>query len=220
VERDCSLAVESSDVSGVTIHQVTDLAAGPVHRAPAARERVQDDFTVRGEEHEVFAGMAVAVGEQLHTRRGFPDVRGPSGVGVPTPRRDEVFNGTTLLNPDGTVRWSIYRLHPDIVSVKRMLPGGKDRQVFFAVESNIHAGAYLVDARSGKIIWKVNREDDAVVVRVRSSDSWNKPLHPRDSSAKDVRRGRWRTHFALRSSPGHARCCLAEPRSHRHMTSV
>ena len=74
--------------------------------------------------------------------------------------RDEVFNGTTLLNPDGSVRWSIYRLHPDIVAVKRFLPGVKDRQVYFAVESGMHAGAYLVDARSGKIIWKVNREDD------------------------------------------------------------
>ena len=30
--------------------------------------------------------------------------------------RDEVFDGTTLLNPDGTVRWSIYREHPDIVA--------------------------------------------------------------------------------------------------------
>lgn len=74
--------------------------------------------------------------------------------------RDEVFNGTTLLNPDGTVRWSIYRLHPDIVAVKRFLPGTRDRQVYFAVESSTHAGAYLVDAKSGKVIWKVNREDD------------------------------------------------------------
>jgi rhamnogalacturonan endolyase len=74
--------------------------------------------------------------------------------------RDEVFDGTTLLNPNGTVRWSIYREHPDIVSIKRILPGTKDRQVYYAVESSVHAGAYLVDAKSGKIIWKVNREDD------------------------------------------------------------
>lgn len=74
--------------------------------------------------------------------------------------RDEVFDGTTVLNPDGTVRWSIYREHPDIVAIKHILPGTKDRQVFYAVESNPHAGAYLVDAKSGKIIWKVNREDD------------------------------------------------------------
>jgi rhamnogalacturonan endolyase len=74
--------------------------------------------------------------------------------------RDEVFDGTTLLNPDGTVRWSIYREHPDIVSIKHILPGAKDRQVFYAVESSVHAGAYLVDAKTGKIQWKVNREDD------------------------------------------------------------
>jgi rhamnogalacturonan endolyase len=74
--------------------------------------------------------------------------------------RDEVFNGTTLLNPDGTLRWSIYREHPDIVAIKHILPGSKDRQVYYAVESSVHAGAYVVDARTGKIIWKVNREDD------------------------------------------------------------
>jgi hypothetical protein len=74
--------------------------------------------------------------------------------------RDEVFNGTTVLNPDGTVRWSIYREHPDIVAVKHILTGSKDRQVYYAVESGVHAGAYLVDARTGKIIWKLNREDD------------------------------------------------------------
>jgi rhamnogalacturonan endolyase len=74
--------------------------------------------------------------------------------------RDEVFAGSTLLNPDGTVRWAIYRLHPDIIDVKRFLPGVKDRQVYFAIESPMHAGAYLVDAKTGKIVWKVNREDD------------------------------------------------------------
>jgi rhamnogalacturonan endolyase len=74
--------------------------------------------------------------------------------------KDEVFDGTTLLNPDGTMRWSIYREHPDIVAIKRILPGSKDRQVYFAVESSVHAGAYVVDAKTGKIHWKVNREDD------------------------------------------------------------
>lgn len=74
--------------------------------------------------------------------------------------RDEVFNGTMLLNPDGTVRWALYRQHPDIVAVKHILPDSKDRQVFYAVESNTHAGPYVVDAKTGKIIWKINREDD------------------------------------------------------------
>jgi rhamnogalacturonan endolyase len=74
--------------------------------------------------------------------------------------KDEVFDGTTLLNPNGTMRWSIYREHPDIVAIKKILPGAKERQVYYAVESSVHAGAYLVDAKTGKIIWKVNREDD------------------------------------------------------------
>ncbi len=83
------------------------------------------------------------------------DIADVDGDGI-----DEVFNGTTLLNADGTMRWSIYREHPDIVAVKHILPGTKDRQVYYAVESSVHAGAYVVDAKTGKIIWKVNREDD------------------------------------------------------------
>lgn len=74
--------------------------------------------------------------------------------------RDEVFDGTTLLNHDGSVRWSLYRLHPDIVAIKHIL-GNQTRQVYFAVESNTHAGAYVVDAATGKLHWKLNREDDS-----------------------------------------------------------
>ena len=74
--------------------------------------------------------------------------------------KDEVFDGTTVLNGDGTMRWSIYREHPDIVAIKHVLPNSKKRQVFYAVESSVHAGAYVVDADTGKIIWKSNREDD------------------------------------------------------------
>jgi|YNPMSStandDraft_1061717.scaffolds.fasta_scaffold05495_6 rhamnogalacturonan endolyase len=74
--------------------------------------------------------------------------------------RDEVFNGTMLLNPDGRLRWALYRGHPDIVAVARILPATKTRQVYYVVESSIHAGAYLVDASSGQVLWKVNREDD------------------------------------------------------------
>lgn len=84
------------------------------------------------------------------------DVADVDGDGI-----DEVFDGTTLLGADGNMRWSIYRGHPDIVAIKRILPDRKDRQVFYAVESHVHAGAYLVDAETGKVIWKVNREDDA-----------------------------------------------------------
>jgi rhamnogalacturonan endolyase len=74
--------------------------------------------------------------------------------------RDEVFNGTMVLNPDGRLRWALYRAHPDIVAVNRILPGAKTRQVYYVVESNVHAGVYLVDASTGKVLWKVNREDD------------------------------------------------------------
>jgi len=74
--------------------------------------------------------------------------------------RDEVFNGTMLLNPDGSLRWALYRGHPDIVAVKHILPGLKTRQVYYVVETSTHAGVYLVDASTGKLLWKVNREDD------------------------------------------------------------
>jgi rhamnogalacturonan endolyase len=80
--------------------------------------------------------------------------------------KDEVLNGTTALNGDGTMRWSIYREHPDIVAVKNILPGRKGRQVYYGVETGVHAGMYVVDAASGKIIWKINREDDPRWVHV------------------------------------------------------
>ncbi len=74
--------------------------------------------------------------------------------------RQEVVYGTTCLNWDGTLRWSIYRQHPDIISVQDYLPDNPGLEVFYLVESSIHAGAYLVDADSGKVLWKNNREDD------------------------------------------------------------
>jgi rhamnogalacturonan endolyase len=74
--------------------------------------------------------------------------------------RQEVFDGTTCLNHDGTVRWSIYRQHPDIVSIHDYLPDRPGLEVFYIVESSVHAGVYMVDADSGEVIWKVNREDD------------------------------------------------------------
>jgi rhamnogalacturonan endolyase len=74
--------------------------------------------------------------------------------------KHEVVYGTTCLNWDGTMRWSIYRQHPDIISVQDYLPSNPGLEVFYLVESSIHAGAYLVDADSGKIIWKNNRDDD------------------------------------------------------------
>jgi len=81
-----------------------------------------------------------------------------------------------LLNPGGTLRWAIYRQHPDIVSVKHILPGSKDRQVYYVLETSTHAGVYVVDAKSGKVIWKVNREDDSRWTHAHvgwASDIWD-----------------------------------------------
>lgn len=74
--------------------------------------------------------------------------------------KDEVFDGTTLLNSDGTLRWSIYRGHADIVDVGHILAGRTPLQVFFAIETLTHAGVYVVDALSGKIHWKLTHEED------------------------------------------------------------
>lgn len=74
--------------------------------------------------------------------------------------RDEVVVGTMALNANGTLRWALYRQHPDIVAIKHLIPGRAGRQIYFAVESSTHAGGYVVDASTGKVIWKVNREDD------------------------------------------------------------
>ena len=74
--------------------------------------------------------------------------------------KQEIFDGTTCLNADGTLRWSIYRQHPDIVSIHDYLPKHSGLEVFYIVESSVHAGIYMVDANSGEVLWKKNREDD------------------------------------------------------------
>jgi rhamnogalacturonan endolyase len=115
-------------------------------------------------ENEIFDAFDVEL-NKLWTFRSFGETNGSGShhadvADLDGDGRDEVLDGTTALNPDGTLRWSIYRQHPDIVSVKRILPGAKERQVAYVVESSAHAGVYVVDARSGRIVWKVNREDD------------------------------------------------------------
>lgn len=74
--------------------------------------------------------------------------------------RDEVIYGTTCLNPDGTLRWSFYRQHPDIISIHDYLPDRPGLEIFYIVESSVNAGVYMVDANTGEVIWKNNREDD------------------------------------------------------------
>jgi rhamnogalacturonan endolyase len=115
-------------------------------------------------ENEVF----VAYDDQLNQLWRFNSFAETSGSGghkievadVDGDGRQEVFDGTTCLNHDGTVRWSIYRQHPDIVSIHDYLPDRPGLEVFFIIESSVHAGVYMVDANSGAVIWKVNREDD------------------------------------------------------------
>jgi len=115
-------------------------------------------------ENEVF----VAYDSQLNKLWEFRSTAETNGSGshhidiadVDGDGRDEVFDGTTCLNGNGTVRWSIYREHPDIVAIKDFLPDRPGLEVFYAVEPSVHAGAYMVDASSGKILWKINREDD------------------------------------------------------------
>jgi len=74
--------------------------------------------------------------------------------------KDEVFDGSTLLNADGTMRWSIYKQHADVVMVNEIMPDRKGLEVFYAIETLTHAGAYVVDANSGQIVWKVSHEED------------------------------------------------------------
>jgi hypothetical protein len=66
--------------------------------------------------------------------------------------KDEVFDGSTCLNSDGTLRWSIYAGHPDEVMIKHILPGVAGRQVFYA-------GAGVSDRRA-----ESGGADGAVVV--------------------------------------------------------
>jgi formylglycine-generating enzyme required for sulfatase activity len=74
--------------------------------------------------------------------------------------RQEIFDGTTCLNHDGTMRWSIYRAHPDLVSIQDYLPQRPGLEVCYVIETKMHAGIYMVDANTGKMIWKQNREND------------------------------------------------------------
>ncbi len=76
--------------------------------------------------------------------------------------RQEVIYGTTCLNPDGTMRWSIYRQHPDLISIHDYIRERKGLEVFYIIESSVNAGVYMVDANSGELIWNNNREDDPV----------------------------------------------------------
>ncbi|MBN2411627.1 SUMF1/EgtB/PvdO family nonheme iron enzyme [candidate division KSB1 bacterium] len=74
--------------------------------------------------------------------------------------KQEVFDGTTCLNADGTLRWSIYKQHPDKVKILDFIPERPGLEVWYVIESSMYAGMYMVDAGSGEVIWKEDREDN------------------------------------------------------------
>ena len=116
-------------------------------------------------ENEIFTAYDGRDLKQLWQFKSFGETNGSGAhyivnADVDGDGKDEVFDGGTCLNSDGTLRWSVYVGHPDVVAVKKIIPGRAGRQVFLAVEDNTNAGAYVVDANTGALIWKHNRETD------------------------------------------------------------
>lgn len=102
---------------------------------------------------------------RLWTYKGFMGTSGSGGhkvemADVDGDGKQEIFYGTTVLNHDGTVRWSIYKQHPDIISIHDYIPDRPGLEVCYIVETAQHAGIYMVDANTGEIIWCSNRNDD------------------------------------------------------------
>jgi len=110
----------------------------------------------------------VAFDNQLNQLWDFRSAAETSGAGghkievadIDGDGRHEIFAGTNCLNADGTLRWSLYRGHPDKICVHDYIAENPGPEVFYVVESNVHAGVYMVDANTGRVIWKDNREDD------------------------------------------------------------
>jgi len=105
--------------------------------------------------------------KKLWTYKSFMETSGTGGhkveiADVDGDGKQEVIYGTTCLNSDGTFRWSIYRQHPDIISIHDYVPRRPGLEICFIVESSAHAGIYMVDANNGEVIWKSNHEDDSV----------------------------------------------------------
>jgi formylglycine-generating enzyme required for sulfatase activity len=103
--------------------------------------------------------------DKLWEYKSFMETSGSGGhkievADVNSDGKQEIIYGTTCLNSDGTMRWSIYRTHPDIISIHDYLPDRPGLEVFFIVETALNAGVYMVDANTGEVIWKNNRDDD------------------------------------------------------------
>ena len=103
---------------------------------------------------------------KLWTYKSFMETSGSGGHKVEIADVDdngnqEVIYGSTCLNSDGSVRWSEFiRNRPDIISMHDYIPDRKGLEVCFIVESSAYAGIYMVDANTGEVIWKNNRDED------------------------------------------------------------
>jgi len=105
--------------------------------------------------------------KKIWTYKSYMETSGSGGhkveiADVNNDGKQEVIYGTTCLNSDGTFRWSIYRRHPDIISVHDYIPDHPGLEICYIIESSGHAGIYMVDANNGEVIWKNNRDDDPV----------------------------------------------------------
>ncbi len=115
-------------------------------------------------ENEVFVAYDSML-NPLWTFKSFSETSGSGShrievADVDGDGKQEVFDGTTCLNANGEMRWSIYKQHPDLVSIHDFLPGRLGLEVLYAVESSMYAGLYMTDANQGKILWKLNHDDD------------------------------------------------------------
>lgn len=157
-------------------------------------------------ENEIFTAFDNEL-KQLWQFKSFAATSGSGGHKIEAADVDgdgcqEIFDGTTCLNHDGTMRWSIYRQHPDIVSIHDYIPERPGLEVFYIVESSVHAGVYMVDANTGAVIWKHNREEDPVWTHGHSG--WSADIWEGSAGMECIsnRAGHGDNHFLLFSAMG------------------
>jgi hypothetical protein len=95
-----------------------------------------------------------------------------------------------------------YRQHPDLVSIQDYLPDRPGLEVCYVIEANMHAGIYMVDANTGQVIWKQNRENDPAWTHGHiawTSDIWDGSP---GLEAMTNRSGHTDFHFQLFSADG------------------
>lgn len=72
--------------------------------------------------------------------------------------RDEIVLGSAVLDDDGTLLWSAGLGHPDSIILTVVDPSRKGMQILYGVEvAHEKRGVCLVDARSGRQIWNIDR---------------------------------------------------------------